>query len=44
MSLTLTHGGSSQTVRRDYRGVREQIKGEAGAFIHFFFLIFPQTR
>ena len=39
MSLTLPYGGSSQTVRRDYKGVREQLKG-GGKRIYYFFKFF----
>jgi hypothetical protein len=42
MSVTLPYGSSSQTVRRDYNVVREQLKGGRGR-IYLFILIFPQT-
>jgi len=37
MSVRLPYGSSSQTVGRDYKGVREQIKGGGGRFFFFNF-------
>jgi len=43
LSVILAYGSNSQTVLRDYKGVREQLKGGRGC-IYLFNLIFPQTR